>query len=410
MATVVAFLRHFLEDRDWAVKSMRRILRGESGFTDQDSREDLFASRLNYLKKKDADGLYKQIAAEMLHGQGGLEVWEIKGAEGELALRVSAPEGKENHYFGVINIGDVSAFKKHLMENLGIEVREDRFTPSLFAAVNAPDSRVNLLIGAKKFIEGWSSWRVSAMGLLNIGKGEGPQVIQLFGRGVRLKGKKWTLKRSAALPEEAPHPEGLDGLETLFIFGWNADYIQSFREMLGQEDLGQELRIPVRKSFDPWPELPIPKPQSGYKVESETWTLSVEPLHVSVDLTPQVTAVSGRDVPTQWMGKRKRVDFSDATNVGLLDLDTLHADLVEYKAARDCGNLYVPRSHLSSILQNSTLSIPADDLFNPHLVQEGALRVLKTYLDRFVACMEREAEGRHLELGSLPAVHDSVVS
>jgi hypothetical protein len=76
-----------------------------------------------------------------------------------------------------------------LTDSLGIEVREDRFTPSLFGEIDRTGSRVNVLVGAKKFIEGWSSWRVSAMGLLNIGKGEGPQVIQLFGRGVRLKGK-----------------------------------------------------------------------------------------------------------------------------------------------------------------------------------------------------------------------------
>jgi hypothetical protein len=31
---------------------------------------------------------------------------------------------------------------------------------------------VNLLIGSKKFTEGWSSWRVSTMGLMNVGKGK----------------------------------------------------------------------------------------------------------------------------------------------------------------------------------------------------------------------------------------------
>src|SRR3546814_19182052 len=51
------------------------------------------------------------------------------------------------------------------------------------------DSRLNVLIGSRKFTEGWSSWRVSTMGLLNMGQGEGSQIIQLFGRGVRLKGK-----------------------------------------------------------------------------------------------------------------------------------------------------------------------------------------------------------------------------
>lgn len=408
VATIVDFLRRFLEDSAWAIEAIRRILKGESGFVDQETKEDLFTRHLSSLRGKDPDDLYKQMALEVFHGRGGLEVWELKGADGELALKVSTPAGKENPYFGVINIGDVSAFKKYLAEHLGIEVREDRFTSSLFREVNAPGSRVNVLIGAKKFIEGWSSWRVSAMGLLNIGKGEGPQVIQLFGRGVRLKGKQWTLKRSAALPEEVPHPDGLDQLETLFIFGWNADYIQAFRAMLEQEDIGRELQVPVRTLFDPWPELPVPKPQAGYKVESETWTLAAEPLHVSVDLMPQVTAMAGTTVTTGRVGERTRVNFSDEATVGLLDVDTLYADLVEYKTIRGYGNLYVPRGQLLSILKTSTLFMPADDLRDPRLVQEGTLRVLKTYLDRFVAWKEREAEGQHLALGSI--AREQVVS
>ncbi len=205
VATVVAFLRRFLEDANWAVERIEKVVNGKSGFKDQETKEDLFIPYIEHLKTKDPNDLYRRITGEVFHGRGGLEVWELKNAEGELALRVSTPEGKENPYFGLINIGDVPAFKKHIEENLGIETKEDRFTGSLFKGVNTPDSQVNILVGAKKFIEGWSSWRVSAMGLLNIGKGEGPQVIQLFGRGVRLKGKKWTLKRSKALPDNDLH-------------------------------------------------------------------------------------------------------------------------------------------------------------------------------------------------------------
>ncbi len=41
---------------------------------------------------------------------------------------------------------------------------EDReFAGSLFHAINTPKSTVNLLIGSKKFTEGWNSWRVSTM-------------------------------------------------------------------------------------------------------------------------------------------------------------------------------------------------------------------------------------------------------
>ncbi len=94
---------------------------------------------------------------------------------------------------------------------------------------NKTDSKIKLLIGAKKFIEGWNSWRVSNMGLMNIGKSEGTQIIQLFGRGVRLKGKDMSLKR-----EENPGIK-LKILQTLSIFGLNADYIDSFLKSLPPE-------------------------------------------------------------------------------------------------------------------------------------------------------------------------------
>ena len=35
------------------------------------------------------------------------------------------------------------------------------------------------------FIAGWNSWRVSTMGLMHVGVGEGSEIIQMFGRGVR---------------------------------------------------------------------------------------------------------------------------------------------------------------------------------------------------------------------------------
>ncbi len=72
-------------------------------------------------------------------------------------------------------------------------------------------------------MEGWNSWRVASMGLLNIGRQEGSHSSLLFGRGVRLKGKDMSLKRSAAL--EGGHPQHLRLLETLNIFAVRANYM-----------------------------------------------------------------------------------------------------------------------------------------------------------------------------------------
>ena len=112
---------------------------------------------------------------------------------------------------------------------------------SLTTLIN-PIVSINILVGAKKFIEGWDSWRVTAMGLLNIGRQEGSQIIQLFGRGVRLRGKGMSLKRSAALDGE--HPPNLPLLETLNIFAVRANFMAQFRDYLMRE--GIELEDPVQ--------------------------------------------------------------------------------------------------------------------------------------------------------------------
>ena len=396
VAQVVEFLRKFLEDPAWSVATMRSFLRGESGFNDAQTNTDLFKPLLAELAWRDADHLYREICRQLFHGSGGLEVWEIKNADGELALRVSTSSGRECPYFAVINIGDVSAFKKHLEENLKLDVREDKFSGSLFGEIDRPDSSVNVLVGAKKFIEGWSSWRVSAMGLLNIGRGEGPQVIQLFGRGVRLKGKKWTLKRSAMLPHEGPHPDGLKKLETLFIFGWNAGYLQVFRDMISAEEIQEELELWVRL-VNPQPPLPIPATRSGYRVEAETWQFEAAPMQVVVDLTLKVTSIAGEDVAAGRLGRGKEIHFRDPAESGVLDFDALYADLVEYKMLRGYHNLMVRREALPVMLANNHLVMAEADANDPERLQDGASRLLRSCLDRFFSQKARQAESAQLE-------------
>src|SRR5207248_8384828 len=126
-----------------------------------------------------------------------------------------------------------------LCEENKLVTSELEFSGSLFHEINKPTSSINLLIGSKKFTEGWSSWRVSTMGLMNVGKGEGAQIIQLFGRGVRLKGYDLSLKRSGKtdLPEDVERPKHIGILETLGIFGIHADYMAQFRAFLDEERL-----------------------------------------------------------------------------------------------------------------------------------------------------------------------------
>lgn len=150
---------------------------------------------------------------------------------GEIGLKV----GEYGEYFGVINIGDTSGLLKNC-EQKGIIVHTEEFvSKSLFQSINTPDSKIKILIGSRKFTEGWNSWRVSTMGLINFAKGEGSQAIQLFGRGVRLKGYEGCLKRSRKLDFRVTAPAYIELLETLTIFGVKAQYMEDFKSYLEQE-------------------------------------------------------------------------------------------------------------------------------------------------------------------------------
>ena len=195
--TVARFLHRVLSKRDWAVKGIEKLLAGQSGLVTPDD-SDFFTGRFPYLCEAGLEpaALYAEILARVFHAPagGGLHLCDIRSSAGELGLKAAGADD----YFGLIYIGDTAEFKKLVeADNAGIVLEEDAITSSLFEAINRPDSRINILIGAKKFMESRNSWRVSNMGLLNIGRQEGAQIIQLFGRGVRLRGKGHSLKRGA---------------------------------------------------------------------------------------------------------------------------------------------------------------------------------------------------------------------
>lgn len=406
VAEVVAFLRRFFDDPAWAKDAIDRVLRGESGFQDSETGEDLFAPHIPRLRGQSAAAVYDAIRRTIFRGSGGLELWRLKRAEGELGLRLSAmPEGQ---YFGVINIGDAPAFEKYLATYLDLSVKEDSFTPSLFAQVDRPGSPIHILIGARKFIEGWSSWRVSSMGLLNVGKGEGSQIIQLFGRGVRLKGKGMSLKRSAALEGGGPHPPDIRHLETLTIFGWNADYIQTFRAILENEDIRKELVLPVHR-MDPWPHdgLPVPERRTGFVPEALTWTLDATGPLVELDLAPRVAALrttgAGRAVQEaagEVYGVRP-ITFDGSPWMDLLDEQALYLDLLAHKQTCAYWNLFIPPTAPGEILRKRCrLRLPERDC-RPEIVSQAAAQLLRTYVDRFMRAKEREAESAHARRGLL---------
>ena len=244
---ILQFVDRYLRDRRDSIERIGQVL---SRGIRTDKGRDLFAGRFSALIASglSAEQLYAASLDLVFNAPGGGTLWveKVDGAAGEIALRVA-----DRDPFGVINVGDDAKLVK-LCEDKGLQTRVSTFGESLFHGINTAESTISLLIGSRKFSEGWSSWRVSTMGLMNIGRSEGAQIIQLFGRGVRLKGYAHSLKRSgrAQLADGIPRPPHLSILETLAIFGVRADYMAQFREFLEDEGLAPndeqvELLLPV---------------------------------------------------------------------------------------------------------------------------------------------------------------------
>ncbi len=397
--TVVRFLHRLLAQRDWAISTIKQLLQAQSGLLDPYG-EDLFADKLTYLRgKMDAEAVYcailTDILAESSASGGGLHVCDIRGSEGELGLKVS---GAEN-YFGLIYVGDKAKFKKLVAaDNAGIVTEEDAFSDSLFDGINEPKTTIEVLIGARKFIEGWNSYRVSNMGLLNIGQSEGSQIIQLFGRGVRLRGRDRTLKRSSAL--DGRHPDHIELLETLNIFAVRANYMAQFRGYLEREGVATEglLEFPlfIRPNEDFLNKgLVVPRVDDGRDFAVDTGVV-LEPVpnmnRVSVDMSAKVQRLDSSESGPMEAKAGAELLIPDAS-LKLIDWESIHFDLLAYKARKGWGNLLVqpdaPREILAYRSKSGALYrlIAEDAVVRPknlddlERLQEAATSIVRQYAD-----------------------------
>jgi len=412
---LVLFLNRVLQnEHGWITDTIQKLLSGESGITGPDD-SDIFENSFGVLKERfsrNIDDLYSDLLENIFHvtAAAPLKLSNIKSADGEIGLRA----GNSERYFGVINIGEDSVFLSFVEENLPDLIVEegDAFQGSLFQQINKQHSPINILIGSKKFIEGWSSWRVANMGLMNIGKSEGPQIIQLFGRGVRLLGKDRSLMRSSAMTNISK-PENIELLETLQIFGLQANYMEQFRKYLKEEGIDTEERVQINlkvqfpNSFEDKGLLVIkPKIRDEF-VDVEQLVLSVDDkLKPKIDIRSTIEVeVSDDKVEEQASASdsEHRI-FIDDKHLPLLDFERLFREAWHYRSQKGYGNLSFNTENLREIIKGRLYELYCDeDLLNVNSfsdvkrLEEIALIIIRKYIDSWYKRKQQEWEYNQLE-------------
>lgn len=418
---ILLFLQDFIEKKEIFSVYIKRLLDPEDGIKNARGYA-MFANSFRMTKEgmrmgeelAHARGVYDKVLKTLFHSASvgaRLHVIRQKGGEGEIGLCVG-----NNEFFGVINVGDSDRLVKLCEENNFLTESREFGEASLFNHINDANSAINILIGSKKFSEGWSSWRVSAMGLMNVGRSEGSEIIQLFGRGVRLKGFKYSLKRSTALDSSynpGPLPKGLRGIETLNIFGVRADYMDAFRKYLedeglpANEEVYEQITIPTVNLLAQ-KRLKIVRLKKGYDFKK---TVTVHPLDlidsvvVKLDWTPKVEALWSKGTMVA-EGNATGISCLRPAHLNLLNWNKIFFAIEHMKNERNWYNMEISQQMLKELMNNHEwyeLTIPEEGLefhdFGRDVArwEEITIALLRAYIDRAYKRSKGKWESKYME-------------
>ena len=427
VARVVAFLARFLKERMAVEELIGRFVRDEAVVTAGE--RNVFRGAFLPVAGLTPTRLYDEVLRLVFHAPAGglLHVCHRKGP-GEVVLSCGAAAP-----FALVNIGDSATFARNLAEMRSTDFAvdpDDDFSTSLFPEIDRDDSPVSILVGSRKFTEGWSSWRVSAIGFLNMGVNEGTQIIQLFGRGVRLRGREFSLRRTR--DGDPARKVFVQNLETLEIFGLRANYMAKFREYLDEEGIATRdavlaLDFPPRRRKPPasvrvplvaadWRidgpngfrkkpvtlfEIP---PADAKRIDSIRFRLrdfaAVQALEHRSDGT--ASAATAGDIPTVKLDHRAYPFF---------DWDGIYRRLLRHKAEHGYRNLAIDKARLRAFaeagddwyeLESSPDKVSFDSFARIPRIQSLFESLVCGYADRFYAKLRELHESGHMEMGPIP--------
>lgn len=409
---VLQFIDDFVKNKDKTIKRINALINEDTGLTDSAGNE-LFYQDFNGINtifgaSISAEAVYEDIMhcvfnAASISDEPRLHIVNLRQIDGEIALKI----GEYNDYFGVISVGDTAALVKKCADDGMITDTEEFYSDSLFSSINSKDSDINILVGSRKFSEGWNSWRVSTMGLINFAKGEGSQAIQLFGRGVRLRGYEGCLKRSSKIDKRITVPKTLVWLETLTIFGIKAQYMEDFKKYLEMEDMAtnetvHEFKLPIISRFIDVKDkklqvIQLPK-DKVFKKQAERMILTVPDDGFSTYLNNHKIVVDCRS-KVQTIESSLSLHMESTTQKHTIDKKVLpylnysrvYEELQRYKNEKLYYNITIDKSLLKTIMEYDgwySMIIPKthiqiDSVMKLEDATDYAIMVLKIYMDKF---------------------------
>lgn len=317
----------------------------------------------------------------------------LGSAPGELGLGLL--RGASVHYFGVVNVGDVGGLKKAL-EAAQLEVTGDVFTPSLFARLDQDGSGLNLLVGSRRFAEGWDNYRASSMTLLRLGQKEGSLIVQMFGRVIRFAGVQGDGRRLA-------HPgDDIAPLQTAYIFGLKSKYLEDFVAELKEAGI-EQAEVATCAFHRGLPALPTqlkavvahPPERGSFHAEAlgDGWLRATSRVRVSVGINLVSTRLQLAELQTEVGRAAQDITHEFKAWLPWLDMEALYRALVERRSLAGRWNLRFDRAAINAALDSDKYVVEGVvGTLTGTAARDKAQRLAVSVVDQLLAKLYRKRE------------------
>ena len=253
---------------------------------------------------------------------------------------------------------------------------------------------------------------------MHVGVGEGPEIIQMFGRGVRLKGWNMSLKRhqrsGAELPENSVD---LTHLETLYVFGLRANYMQTFRNLLEKEGMRvdqETINLPVTWNFGKKLNLKLIRIRDNQKFEfSDKRPVLPNPDEpdrpfVTLDLYSRLQSMASGNMVSEPRYNTDSVKL-EASHTSFFDTTRIYDRLLRRKQQNNWNNLVIRYETIERLLKNNdwyALYMPRERLKvnnfqNLRELEQIAVDLITEYAAQFWREQRRRWESENIEVVTL---------
>jgi len=217
-----------------------------------------------------------------------------------------------------------------------------------------------------------------------------------------------------------PHPPHIEILETLQIYGIQANYMETFKEIIDKEDVPiYEIALPTKK-IEPFPpDLQIIGLKQGWSFDQELFKLEpTDDLHVKLDLIPRALVIDGRGDQTLTATSTTQTPRTIRKEIlDILDWNDIYYRILEYKNERELFNIAITKEALKQIIYNQKYTLLCDpELIEPKTFQaieqttDIVTLLLQKYLNLYYAKKRNAAEKTHIELKPLKQEDDNILT